>query len=219
MSPAIALGEWQSERQQCCGLIMNTTEIQSALLPFVARAATLSALLCVPLVAVAEDDRPSWLPTRAFAQVGVAEDADAAVVGLIWDWSWSKDVAWGRLTGYWDVSFGRWAGESADRRTSSHAWVTQLGITPVVRLRPSRTHIGWYVEGGIGANVLLPIYRTADKRFSTHFNFGDHLAVGCTFGERAEHDVAMRLQHFSNAGIKEPNPGENFLQLRYSHRF
>jgi hypothetical protein len=26
----------------------------------------------------------------------------------------------------------------------------------------------------------------------------------------------LRLQHFSNAGIKKPNPGEDFLQLRLS---
>ena len=177
------------------------------------------SLLFVPVIALADDTPPGWLPTRAFVQLGVAEHANAAVVGLTWDWSWHKDVGWGRLTGYWDVSFGRWASDGADGTTSSHAWVTQVGITPVVRLHPGGPGPGWYVEGGIGANVLLPIYRTGDKRFSTKFNFGDHLAVGRTFGDRGEHDVAVRLQHFSNAGIKEPNPGENFLQLRYSRRF
>ena len=63
------------------------------------------------------------------------------------------------------------------------------------------------------------MYRSADKRFSTKFNFGDHLAVGRTFGDRGQHDVGLRFQHFSHAGIKEPNPGENFLQLRYARRF
>jgi hypothetical protein len=27
------------------------------------------------------------------------------------------------------------------------------------------------------------------------------------------------LQHSSNGGIKEPNPGENFVQLRFGVRF
>jgi hypothetical protein len=31
--------------------------------------------------------------------------------------------------------------------------------------------------------------------------------------------VGLRLSHVSNAGIKEPNPGENFLQLRYARSF
>ena len=29
--------------------------------------------------------------------------------------------------------------------------------------------------------------------------------------------LALRIQHFSNGSIKKPNPGENFIQLRYSH--
>ena len=32
-------------------------------------------------------------------------------------------------------------------------------------------------------------------------------------------EVSLRFQHFSNAGIKEPNPGENFFQVRYSSRY
>ena len=50
------------------------------------------------------------------------------------------------------------------------------------------------------------------------FNFGDHLAVGRSFGVQREHELALRVQHFSNGGIKEPNPGETFLQLRYVYR-
>ncbi|KQV91750.1 hypothetical protein ASC87_06665 [Rhizobacter sp. Root1221] len=198
-------------------MIMNTNNIRRPLSRH-ALAAALSLLL-LPVAAQAGDTGSRWAPTRVFVQLGVAEHASAAVVGAVWDWSWQRDVGWGRLTGYWDISFGRWASDSADRTTSSHAWVTQLGITPVVRLYPRGPGPGWYLEGGIGANVLLPIYRTEDKRFSTSFNFGDHLALGRTFGDRGEHDVAVRFQHFSNAGIKEPNPGEDFLQLRYSHRF
>ncbi|HYL90521.1 MAG TPA: acyloxyacyl hydrolase, partial [Burkholderiales bacterium] len=31
------------------------------------------------------------------------------------------------------------------------------------------------------------------------------------------YDVSMRLQHLSNAGIKNPNPGVNFLQVRFQY--
>jgi lipid A 3-O-deacylase len=37
-------------------------------------------------------------------------------------------------------------------------------------------------------------------------------------GRREAADLSLRLQHVSNAGIKEPNPGENFVQLRYARR-
>ena len=173
----------------------------------------------LPSVSAADTDRSPWMPSRAFVQLGAAEHANAAVAGAIWDWRWSREVGWGRLTGYWDVLVGRWASERTDGDSNAHALVTQLGFTPVVRLYPGHTEAGWYIEGGIGANLLLPVYRTKDKRFSTRFNFGDHFAVGLTFGERAEHDLSVRIQHFSNAGIRKPNPGENFLQLRYSRRF
>jgi lipid A 3-O-deacylase len=54
----------------------------------------------------------------------------------------------------------------------------------------------------------------ADK--SRHF--ADHLAVGRRFGEGLQPEVALRVQHFSSGGIHRPNPGEDFLQLRYWRR-
>jgi Lipid A 3-O-deacylase (PagL) len=39
------------------------------------------------------------------------------------------------------------------------------------------------------------------------------------FGADGEHELALRLQHFSNGGIRRPNPGETFLQLRYAWRY
>jgi len=194
---------------------MNTPSAPAAVRPLILALCGLPWLSPAP--AAAEPPRPSWYPTSVFVQAGVAEKANALVLGSTWDWSWRRDTGWGRFTGYWEVSFGRWASDAGG--SSAHAWVTQLGITPVLRLHPGGGDRGWYGELGIGANLLLPIYRSEDKRFSTEFNFGDHLAVGHRFGDRGEHDVALRLQHFSNAGIKEPNPGEEFLQLRYSRRF
>ena len=113
---------------------------------------------------------------------------------------------------------GRWAVEHPDG--SNHAsWVTQLGVTPVLRWSLGGDASHWFVEGGIGANVLLPIYRARNKAFSTTFNFGDHLGIGASFGEGDRQELVLRVQHFSNGGIKRPNPGENFVQLRYAAHF
>ena len=152
-----------------------------------------------------------------FGQAGVAKDTSMLVVGVAWDWPWHRDYSIGRLSGYWEMSFGRWNTDHPTREGST--WVTQFGLTPVLRFYPQAWGGRWFVEGGIGANLLLPVYRSRDKRFSTTFNFGDHLAVGRRFGRQAEHEIALRVQHFSNAGIKSPNPGEDFIQLRYSRRF
>jgi lipid A 3-O-deacylase len=169
--------------------------------------------------AVASDPPSShWTPDRVFVQGGVAEDAHAAVFGATWASPWEREFASGHASLYWEASFGRWRSD-AEEGTSSSAWVTQLGITPVVRWQPRSWGETWFVEAGIGANVMLPIYRSRDKRFSTAFNFGDHLAIGRRFGAAHDHELALRLQHFSNAGIKRPNPGENFIQLRYAWRY
>lgn len=158
------------------------------------------------------------MPSATFAQPGVAEDADALVIGATWDWVWRAEPDWGVVTGYWEVSFGRWSTRGADGGHAT-AWVTQVGVTPVLRLQPRRGPDGWFVEAGIGMNLMTPVYRSRHKRFSTKFNFGDHLAVGRQFGPRREHELSLRFQHFSNGGIEHPNPGENFLQLRYLRRF
>ena len=53
--------------------------------------------------------------------------------------------------------------------------------------------------------------------FSTKFQFGDHIGVGARFGAANRHDLGLRLQHVSNGGIKNPNPGINLLLLRYQY--
>jgi hypothetical protein len=160
---------------------------------------------------------PKLLPTSLFAQAGFGDNnTQSYLAGATWEWNWNKQTSWGDITGFQEASFGRWVTRDAPNQGS--AWATQVGITPVFRLRPASWGGQWFAELGIGANVILPIYRSQHKRFSTEFNFGDHVAVGRWFGARSEHELALRFEHFSNAGIDHPNPGENFVQVRYAHR-
>lgn len=157
------------------------------------------------------------LPTAAFMQLGAGRATDTAAIGLNWLWPRQWPWAGGEVSGYWELSLGRWASPNA--RGGDAAWVSQFGITPVLRWRPSAERRDWFVEGGIGVNVVSPVYRNRHESFSTIFNFGDHLAVGRNFGADGAHEVALRIQHFSNAGLSEPNPGANFVQLRYAYTF
>jgi hypothetical protein len=179
-----------------------------------ALAATLNANAGVP---AAQQQRSVWHPDKVFAQIGAAEEAQMAVVGATWDVPALRDFEWGNVSGYVEASFGRWVSHVDDGPRSS-AWVTQIGLTPVLRWQPFKSS-RWFTEAGIGVNLLAPIYRSNDKRFSTAFNFGDHVGIGVQFGEPRTQELSLRLQHFSNAGLKEPNPGENFVQLRYAARF
>jgi hypothetical protein len=168
-----------------------------------------------PHAHAADGARPAWAPQSVFVQAGVTDHAHTTVVGATWPWSWRREFAGGTLTGYSEIAFGRWNSE-LDDHTHASAWVTQLGWTPVLRWQSSPRPQHGFIEAGIGVNALLPIYRNGDRRFSTTLNFGDHVAAGLRFGDEGRHEVSLRLQHFSNAGIKKPNPGEGFVQLRYA---
>ena len=168
-------------------------------------------LSCVANPSAVDDDAP-----RVFFQTGAAEqDTRSYTAGAWWNWNWERDYALGRATGYTEFAVGRW---SSPDDAGGDRWVTQIGITPVIRLQPYGAYQNWFVEAGIGANAIFPIYRNGEKRFSTEFNFGDHLAIGRKL-DGGKQEVALRIQHFSNAGLRSPNPGENFLQIRYASRF
>jgi hypothetical protein len=186
--------------------------------PAIRRMKTSAVIAATLSCAVAQAEESGGFTTSGFfVQAGVASETKTLVLGAVWGWGWQRRTSWGTFSGYWEASFGRWS--SSKREADGSAWVTQLGLTPVLRLYPEHWAAGWFLEGGIGANLLLPVYQNADKSFSTTFNFGDHLGIGRRFGRDFKHEWVLRIQHFSNAGIKHPNPGEDFLQIRYSRHF
>jgi hypothetical protein len=77
---------------------------------------------------------------------------------------------------------------------------------------------GPYIEAGIGLH-LLSHTSLADRNFSTSFQFGDHIGAGFRFDIGAEFDLGYRYQHLSNGGIKHPNHGINFHQIRLQYHF
>ena len=156
-------------------------------------------------------------PATVFIQAGSARHTHEISTGVTWDWARQWTVGGGSLSGYYETSISEWSYPDTDGRRS--AWLGQVGLIPVFRYRPAGGTAAWFMEGGVGITFTTTLYETERKRFSTSFNFGDHIAVGRNFGERREHEISLRVEHFSNAGIKHPNPGENFLQIRYSYRF
>ena len=109
---------------------------------------------------------------------------------------------------YWELSFGGWNGR--------HGTVYDAGLTPVFRLEnPARSA---YAEAAIGAHLLSDLDVGDHTELGTRFQFGDHIGAGMRFGEGGRYDVGVRLQHLSNAGLRDPNPGVNFLLLRLQYR-
>ncbi len=155
-------------------------------------------------------------PEGAFVDGAVARhSAYSITAGLLWPWSWRRDFAGAEVTGLTEAYVSHWNAKGAtDRQT-----YTQAGVVPLLRLRFDEGRSAWFVEGGIGASIMDRIYRTADRQFSTSFNFVDVVGVGRSFGPGRRQELSLRLSHVSNAGLKQPNPGENFLHLRYAVMF
>jgi lipid A 3-O-deacylase len=97
-------------------------------------------------------------------------------------------------------------------RDGDSTW--HVGATPILRwwMSPSNA-----LEAGIGANLLSSAW-IGPKGMATAYQFGDLLGVVHRFGN-TPWSAGARFTHYSNAGIKHPNPGQNFFQLRVSYDF
>lgn len=166
----------------------------------------------VPAPAAAGGLRPSGY----FVQGGLAEGRIwSATAGLTWPWAWKTGVLGAELGGLTEASISHWSAPAATGRRG----FTQVGLLPLLRLRPDRGRSPWFVEAGIGLSAMDHHFVTTTKQFTTSFNFVDVVGVGRSFGAAREHELGLRLQHVSNAGIRVPNPGQNFVQLRYAASF
>ena len=117
-----------------------------------------------------------------------------------WEKKTPFDGQW-HFAGYWDFSFAVW-----DNRDASTA---DLGVTPVIRFERD----AGYVEAAIGAH-LVQRRISRDRIFSTAFQFGDHIGLGM---RGRDIDVGVAFQHLSNASIRRPNPGINFVIVRLQY--
>lgn len=125
--------------------------------------------------------------------------------------------AWRGLTAHLDGFISVWSADNRAGRTDRN--LTQIGQIAVLRYRFGGSPRRWFTDLGVGLTFSDRHYRTLKHAFSTRFQFTEVIALGRGFGDRRQHEVALRLQHVSNAGIRNPNPGEDFLRLRYLYRF
>jgi len=153
-----------------------------------------------------------------YLQAGAGDDSSRALVlGVTLPWkSWSWSIGSGQVRGHWDLYAGAWSGRDL-AQDRFHTAV--IGAGPSLRWRGQQGASPWFLEVGTGLMVSHKHFYASDERMATRWNFASHLGLGMNWGPRQEHELSLRLQHASNAGAKEPNPGVNFLLLRYAHAF
>lgn len=179
---------------------------------FVRALAGLAAACGILVPASAQHLRPAGY----FVQGGLAEGRVwSATAGLTWPWAWKTRVLGSELGGLTEAFVSHWdAPSSSDRRG-----FTQVGVLPLLRLRLDQGRSPWFAEAGIGLSVMDQHFVTPAKQLSTSFNFVDVVGIGRSFGTAGERELGLRLQHVSNAGIRAPNPGQDFVLLRYAAKF
>ncbi|NML42482.1 acyloxyacyl hydrolase [Ramlibacter sp. G-1-2-2] len=138
-----------------------------------------------------------------------------AGAGLLWDWSWRSQHAF-LITGQTELILTQWRYDAVNGGKDS---LQQITLLPMFRFVPEEGRSPFFLELGIGATYLTQHFETPHKEFGSQWNFYDTLGGGYRFGTRGEHEVGLRLLHVSNAGLKKPNPGDEFLLLRYAYRF
>ena len=139
-------------------------------------------------------------------------------VGVQWDWN-KKLVEMGNwnLGGYWESDFGYWSNNSFAKTRSS---LVDIGFTPVFRFQQTTlSPLSPYAELGVGMHLLSATSVSTQRQFGSSFQFGDHVGAGVRFGDKGKYDIGYRYQHLSNAGIKGPNQGINFHELRLQYHF
>lgn len=134
-----------------------------------------------------------------------------ANISLAFDWNrrWFESDT-GHLGGYWNFAYTWW--EAGRFGSDEHS----LSVSPVLVYRFNAD--GWqpFVEAGIGA-AYFSDDRVGDRRLGSQTHFEDRFAVGLQMNERAA--LRLRVIHYSNAGLEDPNDGINSWSLVYSRAF
>lgn len=179
-------------------------------------AASLAAMLAGSLaMAAATSDDSTGFYVQGGESFGQGRDSGTLFVGVML--ARDRGVPEGLVTSYWDLFYGQWRGRQAN---GVHRSFNQLGATLMWRKRVDDNRSAWFGEGGLGIATLDGDYSIPDGRIlGSRTTFHWRLGIGHSFGARAEHELSLNYQHFSNGGIKKPNPGIDLVQLRYAYRF
>lgn len=167
--------------------------------------------------ALASTHAADWHPDGVALQAGTGRGATMAGVGVIWDWNFWRIRPKTELTAHTELMLNGWRADAVGGGSRNYG---QVVVLPTLRMRFGQGGSPWFLEVGIGASWLNHKFQTPEKEFSTQWNFYDVLGAGYTFGgKEGKNEINLRWVHVSNGGIRKPNPGQDFGQIRYVRWF
>ena len=150
-------------------------------------------------------------------ELAEGEKVQMVRVGIQSDWErrWAQSNGT-HLGGFWDLSLAQWRGTRYQNIPGATQDITSIGLTPVLRYQRDDKK-RWYAEAGVGLHLLSDLYDNDRHRLSTRLQFGVGGGFGFVFNNDV--DLGLRVQHFSNGGLKEPNDGIDFFSVRARYSF
>ncbi len=148
-----------------------------------------------------------------YGQYGQWDSARQAVVGV--QSPFPIHYEGDNWTTFWQAELGEWWTKMDGKHYTSS---TEIALGPVGRyyLNQSRS---FYAEGVANIGFIGPRYWRDSEQEGTAFDFGGAMALGYRFGASYGNEISLRAEHFSNGGLRDPNPGRNFFQIRYAASF
>lgn len=150
-------------------------------------------------------------------EAGTGDDLDVwgLSVGVPSKYEWPRANG-GGLSLDWQARLQRWHSTDGSN-VNRELWIA--GFMPVWRWTFSDSQgLRPYVEAGIGVNALSQ-RRIGAKYMGSNFQFNEILGAGLMFGPAQRYRVSLDLQHVSNGGLTDENPGATFGTLGFQARF
>ncbi len=88
-------------------------------------------------------------------------------------------------------------------------------LAPVLHYQLATSGAQPFFEISTGIAYISETLWEAHDDLSSHAMFSDRIGVGYAFGET---EISLNFAHFSNAGLRQPNPGADMLQIRASFK-
>ncbi|KZE34483.1 lipid A 3-O-deacylase [Crenobacter luteus] len=158
------------------------------------------------------------------AQAAWAVDAVGLSVGQVSRPHWQGELDDLRVALGWTLPW-RWLDDDtgalvtraeleAGRHDTETGRVWSVSALPVLHYRFKTVRAGWgpFVEAGLGLAWLSETVWAPGYDLSSRWQFASRLGVGYAFGA---HELSAEARHFSNGGLKHPNPGADMFALRY----
>lgn len=151
----------------------------------------------------------AWDLAFAVGRTGQSQTTLRLGAAQNWESRWF-DSSTGYLSGYWDTGLTYWESGKYDKDVYS------FSISPVFTYNfKSSGNFHPFIEAGVGVSAFSKT-KVGDKRLGSSFNFEDRLGFGFDSGR---HRFGVRVIHYSNAGIKNPNEGIESYSLYYNFRY